>query len=67
MKILFINKSNNVSIQLISKLNKLTIDIHMFKYLICYIILKLHEKHNKNINIHINLDKNLKDNRKESQ
>ena len=66
MKILFINKSNNVSIQLISKLNKLTIDIHMFKYLICYIILKLHEKHNKNINIHINLDKNNKDNQNES-
>ena len=67
MKILFINKSNNVSIQLISKLNKLTIDIHMFKYLICYIILKLHEKHNENINIHINLDKKHKDNQKESQ
>ena len=64
MKILFINKSNNVSIQLISKLNKLTIDIHMFKYLICYIILILHEKHNENINIHINLDKNHKDNQK---
>jgi hypothetical protein len=67
MKILFINKSNNVSIQLISKMTKLTIDIHMFKYLICYIILKLHENHNKSINIHINLDKNHKDNQTESQ
>ena len=44
MQILFINKSNQIVFVMKSKIKNLFIDIHMFKYLICYMSLKLHDK-----------------------
>ena len=35
LKILFINKSNNVLLTVDSNIDSVILDIHMFKYLVC--------------------------------
>lgn len=58
MKILFINKTNFVVLELDSKFSKINLDIHIFKYLICFMVLKLHEKKHKQIELKIEIDNN---------